>query len=164
MRKFVTKKRVLAAGVVGALLAGGAAYAYFTGTSGTGSGQAHTGTSAAWSVSVGAFAGGPMYPGSGVESATYTITNANTGNQALTAVSASVNADTNGDITENGTALTGCQASWYAASAGAPASGYNVAIAKQGTTTGTVSVQLNESGSNQNVCRSAQPDVTVTAS
>jgi hypothetical protein len=162
--KIITKKRAAAAAAVLVLAGGGmAAYAYFTGGSGTGSGSAHTGSTSSWSVGALTFSGGPMFPGSGTESATYTVTNTGGGNQALTAVTASVNSS-GGDITQSGTPLSGCLATWYTATAGAPTPGLNTAIAKNGTATGTVSVVLNESNTNQNVCKSATPDVTVTAS
>ena len=162
--RLVTKKRVAAAAALLAIGGGGmAAYAYFTGGSANSTGQAHTGSTSTWSVGALTFAGGPMYPGSGTESATYTITNTGGGNQALTSVTASVNSS-GGNITQSGTPLAGCTASWYTATAGAPTPGLNTAIAKNGTATGTVSVVLNESNTNQNACKSATPDVTVTAS
>ncbi|MBV9413217.1 MAG: hypothetical protein JO148_16620 [Acidimicrobiia bacterium] len=159
--RFVTKKRVAAA--VAALAIGGgsmAAYAYFTGGTATTTGQAHTGSASSWSVAALSFSGGPMYPGSGTETSNYTITNTGSGNQALTSVTASVNSS-GGNITQNGTALAGCLATWYTATASAPTPGLNTAIAKTATATGTVSVVLNESNTNQNVCKSATPDVTI---
>jgi hypothetical protein len=141
-----------------------AAYAYFTGGTGTGTGSANTGSTTSWGVSVGTFAGGPMFPGSGTETATYTVTNTGGGNQALTtAVTASVKSS-NGNITQNNVELAGCTASWYAATAGVPTPAVGAVIAKNGTATGSVTVVLNESNSNQNVCKGATPDVTVTAS
>ena len=162
--RFVTKKRVAAA-VAAAVLAGGgvAAYAYFTGGSASTTGQAHTGSASSWSIGALTFSGGPMYPGSGTESATYTITNTGNGDQALTSVTASVNSN-GGNITQSGTPLAGCTASWYTATAGAPTPGLNTSIAKNGTATGTVSVVLNESNTSQNTCKGATPDITVSAS
>jgi hypothetical protein len=160
----LTKKRVAAA--VAALAIGGssmAAYAYFTGGSGSGSGSASTGSTSSWSVGALSFSGGPIYPGSGTETATYTITNTGGGNQALTSVTASVNAS-GGNVTQAGTPLSGCLASWYSATAGAPTPAVGAVVAKNGTATGTVSAALTESNTNQNVCKGATPDVTVAAS
>ncbi len=162
--RFITKKRVAAAAAAAVIAGGGmAAYAYFTGGSATStSSPAHTGSTTSWSVTLGAFSGGPVYPGSGTETGTYTVTNNGSGDQALTSASATVVSDTGGAVTESGTAHAGCLASWYSATAGTPLSGFNASIAKNGSTTGTVSVVLNESNSNQNACQGVTPDVTVT--
>ena len=162
--RIVTKKRVAVVVALATIGGGGmAAYAYFTGGTGSGSGTAHTGNTSSWSVGALSFSGGPVYPGSGTESATYTITNTGGGNQALTSVTASVNSS-GGDITQSGTPLAGCLSTWYTATAGAPSPALNTAIAKNGTATGTVSVVLNESNTSQNPCKAATPDITVTAS
>jgi len=160
--KFVTKKRVAAA--VAALAIGGgamAAYAYFTGGSATDTKSAHTGSTVSWSVSLGTFGGGPVYPGSGVETAAYTITNTGGGNQALTSVTASVNHNAGGDVLAGGTAVTGCTASWYSPSVTGPSPATGQIIAKTGTATGTVTVALTESNSSQNSCIGVTPDVTI---
>ncbi|MBV8302743.1 MAG: hypothetical protein JOZ04_00935 [Acidimicrobiia bacterium] len=163
--KIVTKKRAAAAAAA-LVLAGGtmAAYAYFTGGSASTTGTAHTGSVSTWSVSVGTFAGGPVYPGSGTDSATYTITNTGNGNQALTSVAATVNAGTGGAVTQSGTAVPGCLATWYTATAGAPTPALNTAIAKNATATGTVSVTLTESNSSQNPCKGIDPDININVS
>ncbi|HEV3352200.1 MAG TPA: hypothetical protein VG076_04720 [Acidimicrobiales bacterium] len=162
--RFITKKRAAAAVAALAITGGGmAAYAYFTGGSATStSSSAHTGNVTSWSVSLGTFAGGPVYPGSGTDSATYTVTNNGNGDQALTTATATVVSGTGGAVTVSGTPHAGCLAAWYSATAGTPVSGFNASIAKNGTTTGTVSVVLNESGGNQNPCQGINPDVTVT--
>jgi hypothetical protein len=163
--RFVTKKRVAAA--VAALAIGGsgvAAYAYFTGSAGSGSGSAHTGSAASWTVGALTFSGGPVYPGSGSETATYTVTNAGGGNQALTSVTASVSHNVGGDVIAGGSAVTGCTASWYTATAGAPSPAIGAVIAKNGTATGTVTESLTESNSSQDLCKGVTPDITVTAS
>jgi len=163
--RFLTKKRVAAA--VAALAIGGggmAAYAYFTGTAGSNSGSAHTGSTAAWTVDALTFSGGPVYPGAGTETATYTIHNAGGGNQALTSVAASVNNDGSGNIKSAGTPVAGCLASWYSAVAGAPTPATGTVIAAGGTATGTVTVTLTESNGVQNLCKGVTPDITLTAS
>ena len=159
--RFVTKKRVAAAVAALAITGGGmAAYAYFTGGSASDTKSAHTGSTTSWTVSLGTFAGGPVYPGSGTDTASYTITNTGGGNQALTAVTASVNV-TNGNITQGGVELANCTASWYSATATAPSPAVGAVIAKNGTATGSVNVVLTESNSSQNACKGATPDVTI---
>lgn len=163
--RFVTRKRVAAA--VAALVIGGggvAAYAYFTGSAGSNSGSAHTGSAASWSVGALTFAGGPVYPGSGSETASYTITNTGGGNQALTSVTASVNHNAGGDVIAGGSAVVSCTASWYSAVAGAPTPAVGAVVAKNGTATGTVTVTLTESNSSQDLCKGVTPDITLTAS
>ena len=163
--KIVTKRRAAGAAVAAILLAGGtmAAYAYFTGGSASTTGTAHTGSVSTWSVAVGTFSGGPVYPGSGTDSATYTITNTGNGNQALTSVAATVNSSSS-DVTQSGTPVAGCLASWYTAAAGAPTPALNTAIAKNATATGTVSVTLTESNSSQNPCKGINPDININVS
>lgn len=159
--KIFTKKRALAAGAAVAILGGSmAAYAYFTGGSATDTKPANVGGTTTWSVALGTFSGGPMYPGSGTETASYTITNTGNGNQALTAVTAVV-PNSGGDVTVGGTPVAGCLATWFTATAGAPTPGLNTAIAKTATATGSVTVVLNESNSLQNACKSVTPDVTI---
>ena len=160
--RFITKKRVAAAAAAAVIAGGGmAAYAYFTGGATSSSGQAHTGSSVSWSVGALSFSGGTMYPGSGTDSASFTITNNGNGDQALTAVTASVNAGTGGAVTENGTAHAGCLAIWYSASVSGLSPAVGTSIVKTGTATGTVSVSLTESNSDQNPCKGVQPDVTL---
>ena len=160
--KIFTKKRAVAAGAAVAILGGSmGAWAYFTAQSGSGSHSAPVGTSTQWQVSVGAFSAN-LYPGGPSTTATYTITNPSAGNQGLTGVTASV-ASSGGEVTTGGTPVTGCLASWFSASAGAPASGLNTSIAPGANTTGTVTVTMSNVNSVQDACKSATPDITVTA-
>jgi hypothetical protein len=158
-----SRKILVALGVgVGSLAIASAAFAYFTGGTASDTKTGHVGSTTTWTISVGAFSGGPVYPGAGTDSAGYTITNSGSGAQALTSVTAAV-ASNSGNITQSGTPLVGCLASWFSAVAGAPTPATGVGIAPSGTATGTVNVTMSDSGTNQNICKSATPDVTVTA-
>ena len=89
------KSIVLAASVLVVAIAAIGAYAYFTST-GTGTGSATVGATEDWTVSVAYVSGFPLYPGSGVENQTYTVTNASVGNQLLNTVTIQI-AEANGD-------------------------------------------------------------------
>jgi len=163
MKRFMNKKVVaigLAAGLT--LGAAGAAFAYFTST-GSGTGQGSVGTASTWGVTAGAVQGGPIYPNAGSETITYTIKNNSSGAQALDTAVASVNADSNGYVTNQGVSVTGCKASWFTAVAAAPASGFGDgnSIAGGTTTTDVVTVTMQDSGTNQNLCELATPDINL---
>jgi hypothetical protein len=161
LRRF-TKKRMLAAlSVVAVLVGAGAAVAYFT-SSGSGTGQASVGSSTAFTVNVAAATGGPLYPGSGTENLTYTVHNGSSGHQNLSSTSAAVAADNNGAITDNGTSVTGCKASWFTATNHAPSLPQNLAGGADATG-GNVDVTMQDSGTSQNACQGAHPDITVSA-
>ena len=143
-----------------------AAIAYFTGANGSGTGQATVGTSTAWSVSVNSAGatGGPMYPGAGTDKIPFTVTNSGGGAQNLKTVSYAIAHDGSGNITQNGTPLSGCLASWFAASADGANPVLPSDIAHSSTYTGNVNVSMSDSATNQDACQSSTPDVTVTAS
>jgi hypothetical protein len=161
LRRF-TKKRTLAAlTVVAVLAAAGAAFAYFTST-GSGTGSATIGSATAFNVTVNNPTGGPLYPGSGSESLSYTIKNAGSGTQNLSATSVAVTADTNGDVKHNGASVAGCKASWFSAVDNAPAYG---PLAGGASVNGSVTVTMPDNTTdNQDACQSASPDVAVNAS
>jgi hypothetical protein len=143
MKKFTFKKKMIAGAAAAALVlgAGGAAFAYFTST-GAGSGNASVGSATNWTVSVTSDTSNTLYPGSGTETLSYTITNASTtAAQALNAVTATV-ADSGG-----------CLGTWFSAVASAPTPAIHTSIAPGGTATGTVVVSLNDSGTNQDACQ-----------
>src|SRR5580700_8989226 len=122
MKRFMNKKVAAVGLAVGLTLAGaGAAFAYFTST-GNGTGQGFVGSASNWTVTAGAVSG-TIYPGAGSETITFTIKNNSSGAQALDTAVASVNSS-GGNITQNGVALSGCSATWFAASAATPASGF----------------------------------------
>jgi hypothetical protein len=161
LRRF-TKKRMLAAlSVVAVLVGAGAAVAYFT-SSGSGTGQASVGSSTAFTVNVAAATGGPLYPGSGTETLSYTVHNGSSGNQNLSSTSAAVAADSSGNITDHGTSVAGCQAAWFTATNHAPTLPQNLAGGAD-SSAGSVDVTMQDSGTNQDACQGAHPDITVSA-
>jgi hypothetical protein len=145
----ITRKKIAVVSTVAVLgLGGGIAYAFFTST-GSGTGNASVGSATNWTVAVASDTSHALYPGTGSESLGYTITNAGTGNQQLSTVTASV--------ADSGS----CLGSWFTATPTSPAS--PVTLAHNGTYTGTVTVSLNESGTDQNACQGISPVVTVSA-
>jgi hypothetical protein len=159
-------KLIAAGGTITGLVVTVAAVAFFTGADGSGTGQANVGTSTAWSVSVnsGSATGGPIFPGAGTESIPFTVTNNGGGAQNLNSVSYAIAHDGSGNIEQSGTPLTGCLASWFSASAHSGNPTLPDDIAHSGTYTGNVDVTMTDSGTNQDPCKNATPDVTVTAS
>jgi len=152
----------LAAGIT--LGAAGAAFAYFT-SSGTGTAQGAVGTASTWSVAQ-TGESGTIYPGSGQDVLTFTVTNNSAGAQAIETghLSAAIVNDgaTPPNIEQNGTPLVGCQSGWFnVVSVGAPSVGYGQSIAHNGTTTVAVTVSLSDSGTNQDACELATPDVSL---
>jgi hypothetical protein len=142
MKLFNSKKK-LVAGAVGLVAIAGlatGALAYFTST-GSGSGNASVGSASNWTVAVSDDGTNTLYPGSGSEILDYTITNAGSGAQALTAVTATVG--------DSGS----CLGSWFTAVASAPAPALGTSIAPSGTATGTVTVTMQDSGGNQDACQ-----------
>jgi hypothetical protein len=161
------RQKILAFGSTTAgLVAVVAAVAYFTGANGSGTGQASVGVSTAWSVSVNTAGatGGPIYPGNGTDKIPFTVTNNGGGAQNLVHVTYAINQDGSGNVTQNGTPLTGCLASWFSAGADATNPTLPDDIAHSGTYSGKVDVTMTDSGTNQDPCQGATPDVTVTAS
>jgi hypothetical protein len=156
----LTKKRAIATLIaIGALIVAGGAFAYFT-ASGSATGQAAVGSSSPWTVAFGSTTG-TMYPGAGAAVMPYTVTNASTGHQKLATTTASVNADANGNVTSNGTTVTGCQATWFTATNTAPSA---ADLAGGAQASGSVSVAMADAAVNQNACQGVTPDITVSAS
>jgi hypothetical protein len=161
MSKLFTKGRLVALGVVAVLAVTGAAYAYFTST-GSGTGNATVGASTAFTVAVAAPTGGLLYPGSGTDTLSYTVHNPSAGAQNLSGTTAVV-ASSGGNITQSGTPVTGCLSSWFTATNTAPTLPQDLAGGAT-STAGSVAVTMSDSGTNQNPCVSATPDITVSAS
>jgi hypothetical protein len=181
-----SKRRVAIIGATTAiaLAGGGAAFAYFTAT-GSGTGSGTVGSTANWSVTAGAGtygSAGALFPcgtttapspacTADEETIVFTIKNTGKGAQELqTAVPAiASDSSTPSDIetggTNNGSGLTGdtpvtgCLASWFGAS---DATAFTpVDVAAGSTTTVTVTVTMEDSGSVQNPCETTAPDVTL---
>jgi hypothetical protein len=147
--------------VVAVLAVAGAAAAYFTST-GSGTGNATVGTSTGFTVAVGAPTGGLLYPGSGTDTLSYTVHNPSSGAQNLSATSAVV-ASSGGNITQNGTPVVGCLSSWFTATNTPPTLPEDLAGGAT-SAAGSVAVTMSDSGTSQNACENATPDITVSAS
>lgn len=157
-----TKKRALVAGVIASLAMGTVAFAFFSST-GTGSGNASVGSSHSFTVDVSADTTGTLYPGSGSETLTYTVTNPGPGFQNLGATAAVVASAANGDIIPVTGTATGCKASWFTAVAASDLP-LPQNLAETATSTGTVVVTMQDTGSNQDACQGKSPKITVNAS
>lgn len=163
MRKLfsTTRRRIAVVGsvIVLALAGGGLAFAYFT-ASGSGTGSATVGSTGTWGVTAGS-PSGTIYPGSGASTIIFSVQNTGTGDQQYSSAVATVNSS-GGDITVNGSPVSGCMASWFSPSVTSdPGLGKNVA----GSATVMVTVQVTmpaDSADNQNACQGKSPDVTLT--
>jgi hypothetical protein len=144
MPKF-TKK--VAIGVsVAALVAvgGGTAFAYWT-TTGHGSGSATTGTDTSWNVTSAAAQGSALTPGGPTDTVAVTVKNLGSGVQHLNGVAVKI---ANSDGTD--WSVTDCSALDYTVSI-TPVSGD---LAASGTKVTTASITMNETGANQDGCKS----------
>jgi len=159
-------KQKLAAGVAVVALAAGAtaAYAYFTASNGSDTGTVTVGDASAWTVANDGTVGGPLLPDSGTETVSYTVTNPSDGHQYLKSVKVTI-PSSDGDVLDSTShlAITGCKASWFQVTddnTGLPAD-----IAGHDTYSGSSDIVLNNSTTdNQDACKNASFDVTITAS
>ncbi len=161
MRMFATRKRrIVAAAATVAIVAlgGGLAYAYWTST-GTGTGSATTGTSSNFVVASSAPTGGPLTPGGPSQSVAFTVTNPGTGSQNLSSVVVTV-ANANGSAW---TAVVGCSSADYTVGTPVITGGYGQ-IAALGVKSGTVTVTMNNLGTNQDACKSVTVPLYIVAS
>ena len=164
MRKiFTTRRRIAIAAVATtfALAGGGAAFAFFT-TTGSGTGSATVGSATTWGVSLSDPTGGPLLPGSGTETFTYTVTNNSpSSNQALKTLTTTIPSSA-GDILVSGVAVPGCLATWFTATvATGPTPTFGTAMVPGDTATGTVTVTMSDPDVNQDACQGQTPDVQV---
>ena len=166
------KKRLAAVAFVAALAITGAAVAYFTGGSGSGTGSGTVGASSAWTVATGTptWSGTltALYPGAGATNDTelipFTATNSGKGDQAVTSVQISMPA-INGDVTAGGVEITGCKASWFTASADASNPVLPSDIASGSAYSGKIDLTMqNVTNASQDACQGKAPAVTVTVS
>jgi hypothetical protein len=162
MRRFMKKRVYVALTVVASLAIAASAFAYFT-SSGSGTGSATVGSSTAFTVAVAPATGGPLFPGSGTQTLTYTVHNPSSGNQNLSGTTAAV-ASSAGNITSGGTAVPGCLAADFTATNTAPTPLPQNLAGGANSTTGSVAVTMQDSGANQNACQGKTPDITVSAS
>jgi len=165
MKIHMSKKVItLVVGIAAAAALSVGAYAYFTST-GNGSGSASVGTSTAWAVTTLSATGGPLTPGGPTESITYKVKNNSTGYQNLANVAISV---ANSDASA-WTSVSGCSKSDFSidgASAGATFNDTAQAadLAPGATATGTIVLQMVDSGSNQDGCKGATVPLYLSAS
>jgi hypothetical protein len=163
MRRYFTRKRVILIAVL-AIAAIGAAggYAYFTST-GTGSGSASVGTSTTWAITTGAATGGPLTPGGPTESVAYHVKNNSSGYQNLASVAISV-ANSDGSVWNS---VVGCSKSDFDLGAGAGATQTDapaVDLAPGAQYNGSITIQMVDSGSNQDGCKNATVPLYLSAS
>jgi hypothetical protein len=165
MRIFKSKKviaLILGTAVAAFLTVG--AYAYFTST-GNGSGSASVGTSTTWSVTTLSATGGPLTPGGPTESITYKVKNNSSGSQSLANVAISVaNADSSA-----WTAVSGCSKSDFSIDGAGAGLTFNdnaqaANLAPGATATGSITLQMVETGSNQDGCKGATVPLYLSAS
>jgi hypothetical protein len=145
MRAIKRKTTVTIAAFAVVALGAGGAYAYWTST-GSGSGAGSTGTNSPFTVTGGAITGPALTPGGPSQSVAFTVTNPGSGNQYLTSVVATV-ANASGSAW---TAVSGCSSLDY--TVGVPAITYGQ-IAPSGVVNGTVTVSMNNLGTNQDACK-----------
>jgi hypothetical protein len=148
MSAFGTRKRrgvALVAAVALVAVGGGLAYAYWTGT-GSGVGTATTGASTTLTVTSDPPLGAPLIPGGASQTVDFEVTNPGTVSQYLTSVVATVaNADGSPWI-----AKPGCSAADYAV--GAPT--FNLGeIPSLAGVDGTVTITMNDLGTDQDACQ-----------
>jgi hypothetical protein len=65
-----------------------------------------------------------------------------------------------GNVTQNGTVVTGCLATWFTATVSADPS-VSTTLAPAGTASVTVTVTMPSSTTNQNVCQGVTPDINL---
>jgi hypothetical protein len=146
-----------------AVLAGGGAlaFAYFTST-GSGTGNGVVGSASNWSVTAAAPTGGPLLPGSGTETITYTVKNVSNGHQELNGTTAAVTTDGTGILdTISGHYVDTCLASWFTVTNTSPAA---ADLANNGTANGSLTITMGDAAANQNACQGLSPQVTISAS
>jgi hypothetical protein len=162
LRRFINKRVVGALTVVAVLAVAGAAFAYFS-SSGSGTGSATVGSSTAFTVAVSPATGGPLYPGSGSQTLSYTVTNPGAGSQNLGATTATV-VSSGGNIVHGSTVVTGCLASWFTATNTAPPPLPQTLAGGATSTAGSVAVTMANAAVSQDACQGTTPDITVSAS
>ncbi|TQK71392.1 hypothetical protein [Nocardioides sp. SLBN-35] len=150
MLRISRKKAVVLGGVTAVVLTGGVAFAYWTST-GEGTGTASTGTSTDWVVTVDDVSLADLTPDGPTDTVTFHVTNDNSGVQQLQNTVASV----------TGTSDPDCTAADFDVSATTIAYGD---IAAGDTVDGTFTIQMVDTGVNQDACKGVTVDLKVAAS
>ena len=160
MFHFTKKRAVVAMAVVGSLALSVGAYAYFT-AGGSGTGSASVGDPAAFNVTVSSDTTGTLYPGTGSQTLTYTVTNPIGGPQRLSTAVASL-ATSGENIISGNDEIAGCKAAWFTADATSNAP-LPQELASQGTSSGTVLVKMLDATVSQDSCKGKAPRIIVNA-
>lgn len=156
------RSRILAAGgTLAGLVAVVAAVAYFTGGQGTGAGSATVGSASALTVSAPSSSGGPIYPGAGTQVLSFTVTNPSSGHQAITSFAPTI-ASSGGNVTQGGSPVSGCSASWFHATADGTNPSFPDDLVGGGTAVYKADVTMDNAATSQDQCQGVQPDVNVT--
>jgi hypothetical protein len=164
LRRFMKKRVLVALTVVGVLAAAGGAYAYFTSTGSTNA-TATVGTPGSWNISASPAAGPPLVPdvgigGANVQTVPYTITNGGTGSQRLSNIAVSI---------QPASLPAGCSIGDFSVN-GAPVGTTANDTSLAGTFTagqqkpGSATIEMIDSGANQNACATAHPVLNISAS
>lgn len=148
----ITRKKygVIAAATAILLLVGGIAYAYWTST-GSGNGTATTGTSSDWEVTIDSINTADLSPAGPTKTISFHVKNNNSGVQNLQNTVASV-VDTSN---------SGCTTADFAVGTTAITYGN---VASGATVDGTFTLQMVETGSNQDACKNVTVNLKVDAS
>ena len=163
MRKiFTTRRRIIIVGLASAAVlgTGSAAFAYFTST-GSGTGNASVGSASTWTVTQTSTTG-TIFPGSGSSTLTFSVKNNGTGAQAFNTVTPAIANDGSGNIEVGGNPVVGCLATWFPTPTIVSEPAANTSIAAGGNATVQLSVSMTDSGTNQDKCQGATPQVTLT--
>lgn len=150
MLRISRKKAAVVGGVTAVVLTGGVAFAYWTST-GSGTGSATTGTSSPWTVTVEDVALGDLTPGGPTDTVSFSVKNENSGVQRLVGTVASV----------TGTSNPGCTAADFDVSTTSITYGD---VASGATVNGTFTIQMVDTGVNQDACKGVTVDLEVAAS
>lgn len=157
MRK-ISKKQLVVGGVAAAVIAAGTgtALAYWS-TTGTGTGSATTGTSSQFTVAVDNVNLQNLTPGGPKDTVNFTVTNdKSTGAQNFSNAVAKVTG-----TTKNGAANPGCTANDFSITGLTAVYGD---LAANAQATGSFSLQMVDSGGNQDACQGATVQLEVDAS
>jgi hypothetical protein len=151
-----SKRVSILVGGTAILMGVGVAFAFWTST-GNGTGSATTGTSSAWEVTTDGAVGAALTPGGATQDVTFHVKNNNSGVQRLNSVTVTV-AGPGGAVWDGpGT----CSAADYNVLQHTvpPASD----VAAGATYSGTVTIQMVDTGSNQDDCKAASVPLYVSA-
>ena len=172
MRRFTRKRVVAALSLIAVLAVAGSAYAYFTST-GNGTGSGTVGAATNWGVAT-TTSGGPLYPGVSAtdQTAHLTITNNGSGKQELNAFTISV-AGSGGSTwtssTTNYPTENACSAADFALGGQASSGSYTVSgiaddLAPGATYTTTVNMHMLDTGVPQDNCQNVTAPLYISAS